>query len=118
MKNKKMLYILIPIVLLVWGVIIYKIAAPGSVGDNITGLQNNQFATTSTIENLNDTFSIHPNYRDPFLGKEAKKSILSENKVSNVVAVSNVIEKTVRSSISWPSIVYEGLIKNQKNNWF
>ena len=63
MKNKKLLYVLIPGVLLVWGIIIYKIAGTTSV-DNSIGVHNNQFIPGSVTEILNDTFSINPNYRD------------------------------------------------------
>jgi hypothetical protein len=114
MKNKKMLYVLIPAVLLVWGMIIYKIVSPVSGGDNITGLQNNQFALSSTTEILNDTFSINPNYRDPFLGKTTKKSNPSENKESN--ADIDPIKKNTATSTKWPSLIYGGMIKNQKSN--
>lgn len=116
MKNKKLLYVLIPAVLLVWGIIIYKIVAPASLEENTTGLQNIQFASNSTTEILSDTFSINPNYRDPFLSKEVKKSIPSENKVSNVVAAPAVIKKITEPSIKWPALIYSGLIKNQKSN--
>ena len=115
MKNKKLLYVLIPAVLLVWGIIIYKIVAPGSGGDDTSPLKNNEFITSSSTEILNDTFSINPNYRDPFLGKSIKKTIPSENKVSNVT-IPTVIKKTTEPTIKWPSVIYAGLIKNKKSN--
>lgn len=115
MKNKKLLYILIPLVLLLWGAIIYRIFNVVSVNDSNEVYKSEVYGNTDNA-NLIDTFSINPNYRDPFLGKSAKKTILSENKVSNIVVNPNVIKKIIPSSRAWPNLVYGGLIKNQKSN--
>lgn len=117
MKNKKLLYILIPVVLLVWGIIIYRIF------NVVNGSNSNEVLKSSIIENVNnenlvDTFSIHPNYRDPFISKRAKKTI-SENKITSTITKPDVIKKvsnTAPISNKWPSIVYNGLIKNEKSN--
>ncbi|MES2285427.1 MAG: hypothetical protein V4547_07040 [Bacteroidota bacterium] len=117
MKNKKLLYILIPIVLLVWGIIIYRIF-------NVVNASNsNEVLKSAIIENVNnesliDTFSIHPNYRDPFISKRAKKPT-SENKAVSPITKPSLIKKvsnTAPISDKWPSIVYNGLIKNEKSN--
>ncbi|MES2141095.1 MAG: hypothetical protein V4511_15420 [Bacteroidota bacterium] len=117
MKNKKLLYILIPVVLLVWGVIIYRIF------NVVNGSNSNEVLKSVIIENVNnenliDTFSIHPNYRDPFISKRAKKTT-SENKVVSAITKPDIIKKvtnTVPVSNKWPNIVYNGLIKNEKSN--
>lgn len=119
MKNKKLTYILIPLVLMVWGTIIYRIVSVGEVDKDYSK------AYTSLDENetngiLTDTFEIHTNYRDPFLGNRTRKSISSENVQTSFTTSSNIISNnatvSVRSSIKWPDIVYSGLIKNQKSN--
>lgn len=115
MKNKKLLYILIPLVLLVWGAIIYRIFNVVKVSDS-NEVQRSTFYGNESNQNQIDTFSIQPNYRDPFLGGRAKKSILSENKGSNVVANPIVVKKITPSSTIWPNLIYGGLIKNQKSN--
>lgn len=115
MKNKKLLYVLIPLVLLVWGLIIYRIF------NVVNGADSNEMHKTAFIgntdnENSIDTFSIHPNYRDPFISKGVKKIILSDNEVANVAVTPKVIVKTTTSSTIWPNLLYSGLIKNQKSN--
>lgn len=115
MKNKKLLYVLIPAVLLLWGVIIYKIfnVVNGSKSEEV---YKSSFIENSDDENLIDTFSIHPNYRDPFLGKIVKKSSPSENKVPNINPNPIAQKKATPTSTVWPTLVYSGLIKNQKSN--
>lgn len=117
MKNKKLLYILIPIVLLVWGVIIYRIFNVVN-GSGSNEVRKSSFVENTVNENLIDTFSIHPNYRDPFISKRAKKTT-SENIVVSAITKPDLIKKvtnTVPLSNKWPSIVYNGLIKNEKSN--
>lgn len=118
MKNKKLLYILIPIVLLVWGVIIYRIFNVVN-GSGSNEVRKSSFVENTVNENLIDTFSIHPNYRDPFISKRAKKTTF-ENKITSTVTKPDLIKKVanvvVPLSNKWPSIVYNGLIKNEKSN--
>lgn len=117
MKNKKLLYILIPIVLLVWGVIIYRIFNVVN-GSGSNEVRKSSFVENTVNENLIDTFSIHPNYRDPFISKRAKKTTF-ENKITSTIIKPDLIKKvtnTVPLSNKWPSIVYNGLIKNEKSN--
>jgi hypothetical protein len=118
MKNKKLLYILIPIVLLVWGVIIYRIFNVVN-GSGSNEVRKSAFVENTVNENLIDTFSIHPNYRDPFISKRAKKTT-SENKIISTVTKPDLIKKVsnvvVPLSDKWPSLVYNGLIKNEKSN--
>lgn len=115
MKNKKLLYILIPLVLLVWGVILYKIFNVVNVSDSNEVLKSIVIVSPSN-ENLIDTFSIHPNYRDPFLSKRAKKIIISENKATIIAATPKLIKKIIAPLPKWPNLVYGGLIKNQNSN--
>lgn len=117
MKNKKLLYILIPVVLLVWGVIIYRIFNVVN-GSGSNEVRISSFVENTINENLIDTFSIHPNYRDPFISKRAKKTT-SENKITSTITKPDLIKKvsiTAPMSDKWPSIVYNGLIKNEKSN--
>ena len=111
MKNKKNLYILLPAVIIVWGLLIYKI---------INGLSpsSQQVKATESIgqfkpkrpEQQTTSFSINADYRDPFLGTfENKKKIVTKGK--NVPIVQKV-------SVPFPSIVYKGIVspigKNEK----
>jgi hypothetical protein len=112
MKNKKLVYLFIPLALLIWGNIIYKIVAPANSG-NENQFQSVQQIENSTADDMNDTFLINPDYRDPFLGKMVKKptDVTSSPFTTSV----NIVKSTPVSS-TWPTIVYLGIIKNQKSN--
>ncbi|OFY82851.1 MAG: hypothetical protein A3F72_01835 [Bacteroidetes bacterium RIFCSPLOWO2_12_FULL_35_15] len=112
MKNKKLLYILIPLTLLVWGIIVYRIIATTNSG-NENQIQSMQQIENATIENMNDTFLINPNYRDPFLGKMIK-NVTTSATTSLQKTITTVKNTPILSS--WPTIVYLGIIKNQKSN--
>lgn len=109
MKNKKMLYILIPGTLIVWGMIIYKIVMNVNSGDN--PVVSKGVAMVANDEALSDTFSINPTYRDPFLGKVQHVSISNDEGVKSKVVTPTPV---VAVNTPWPNIVYIGIIKNQK----
>lgn len=109
MKNKKLLYILIPAVIGVWGAIIYKVVV-GMGGNEDNSIQKIEMAEIHSTEVFNDTFSINPTYRDPFSGKQVKKIVFS----SGQQTVKKVVAQPVIAN--WPSITYGGIVKNQKSN--
>ena len=102
MKNKKNLYILLPAVIVVWGLLIYKI---------IGGLNpsEKQAKATESIGQFKPkrpeqttSFSINADYRDPFLGTfENKKRIVMKSKNAPIVQ---------KVSVPFPSIVYKGIV--------
>jgi hypothetical protein len=112
MKNKKLLYLLIPLTVLIWGNIIYKIVATVNSG-NEAQIQSIHQIENSAIENMNDTFLINPNYRDPFLGKMIKKE--TDVTTTSIATPLKTVKNTPVIS-TWPAIVYLGIIKNQKSN--
>ena len=75
MKNKKLTSGLLMVVVLVWGLIFYKIfnaiGSSGKVAYN-KSLDNDRKDTEMTNR---DTFNIINNYRDPFLGSMAVEHI-------------------------------------------
>ncbi len=115
MKNKKMLYILVPLTALLWGMIIYKIM------NAVNGTGEAVFQPLSVdvqqSEMISDTFTIEANYRDPFNSKEVRKVSIQTNSLlqNNNIQTKNKIEKPV-VSVSMPNVVYMGMIKNQKQN--
>lgn len=115
MKNKKLLYILIPLTIFIWGMIIYRIVASSNSG-NDNQVLNAQHIENNTVDTLNETFSIDPSYRDPFLGKRLKQNSESNNPTANSVATSVKPVKNIPVISSWPTVVYLGIIKNQKSN--
>jgi hypothetical protein len=110
MKNKKMLYLLIPATLIVWSLIIYKIIS--NLRPEEASVSQHRAISTPAIESTSDTFSIHPSYRDPFLGKIVAKSGFSHGPAKTRIPVNPV----VKAPLVWPAIVYGGIIKNQKLN--
>ena len=108
MKNKKLLYVLIPAVILVWGAIIYKVVM-GLGGNEDTSFQKIEMAEIHSTDVLNDTFSINPSYRDPFSGKQIKKIVTTGQPTIKKIVAPPVIA-------NWPSIIYGGIVKNQKSN--
>src|ERR1051325_867816 len=108
MRNKKALYVLLPVVILIWGIIIYKFYKAFNSDEEIQ--QNNfSFSSLSPVKTTVDTFSILADYRDPFLGKIAATPS-SSDKPKNQTKV----EKSKPEPIVWPAIIYKGMIKNQK----
>lgn len=108
MKNKKNIFFLLPIVLLIWAVVIYQFfsfAAP-AVEHATT---KNEWALKPLKIKERKTFSINVNYRDPFLGK----MYIPQNKVI-------IPKKTIKTEpkkeavIMLPPIIYKGMIADSK----
>lgn len=107
MKNKKNIYILLPLVLFIWGVVIYKFFSftgtdEIAYNDAPVGIKPIQLKKPEPI-------IIKADYRDPFLGKmylpeipKKKSSAISKNKIAPQPVV-------------WPQVIYKGLVTDQKN---
>ncbi len=112
MKNKKVVYFLLFVVLLIWGIIFYRIfSTVGGADDSgsYTGTMNDN----SMDKNVPDTFNINGNYRDPFLGTmQADKPVVHYSAPKTPV----VKEEKMIQPLAWPAIVYGGMIKNKQSN--
>ncbi len=107
MKNKKALYILLPVVIVVWGIIAFKIFGHLDKKEPVPLILEN----TQTVQENNivpDTFNLIYDYKDPFLNKKspAKKNV--SKRVKKV--------KTENERIVWPDILYTGRMVNQSTN--
>lgn len=118
MKNKTITYILSIVVLIIWGTIVYKIFSHSDIESENTNKVNNysQINDSKTI----DTFSLSLSYEDPFLkGTKKIKTTIQDIAKSDNKYKQNYIKKKMGSqkrentSIVWPSIRYEGMIKSQ-----
>jgi hypothetical protein len=112
MKKKKIIYLMLPVVILVWGFVFYQLYS--------YFFSKPKIANQETIYQINedeikrDTFSIVANYRDPFLGTKA--SINNEAiKTNNYTSNKTVTGSKVTTEL-WPSIEYHGMIKNNNSN--
>jgi len=108
MKNKKNTYILLTAVLLVWGLLGYRIFS--SVRP-VTKLHQElatraQFKPQQTKEV--ETFTIHTNYGDPFLGTLTQKNIAKPKTTRNTISK--------KPKAPFPTIIYKGLVSSKKKN--
>ncbi|MDJ1501253.1 hypothetical protein [Xanthocytophaga agilis] len=123
MKNKKMMFVLLPAVILIWGLIIYRIVDAVQEKDvPDTYSEPNRKLHTSTTT-LPDTVHLLVNYRDPFLGsgparirREPSPSITSHpaQATSSIQAVhsSTPTVPAPKVVIAWPTVKYVGMIQN------
>jgi hypothetical protein len=109
MKNKKSLYLLIPVSLVVWGFIAYKIISKIS-GDQTENRVVLNEITQNPKENTIDTFSIKNNYRDPFLETSYKP------KKANTKSIKKKKTQTNNIQLKWPEVIYYGCLTNKSTN--
>lgn len=110
LKSKKAIYVLLPLVLIVWGLILYKVFTGLSDGPDLPVYSNQVPSESVERATEPDTFSIHANYRDPFLGKLlSKKPVVKKSKKPKKVL------KKPPVVIRWPSITYGGMVRNQQS---
>lgn len=113
MKKNRTNILLIGIVIAIWGIVIYRII---SGMKNVDSPINEIVSTGFGFENKNtttkDTFSLHKNTRDPFLGKNPVVLLKSNQNKNN--AIKPNIQKPV-TEIPKPDIKYLGMIKNNSN---
>lgn len=107
MKNKKLLYILIPLVAVVWGLIIWKVLAFQPEQQQPIAFQlprEEQPADTSRYE-------LKINYKDPFLrsarNSGATPALSSQKKANNI---KKVAINSVKGPVKPEGLIYRGVI--------
>lgn len=110
MKNKKNIYILLPIVLMVWGAVLFQLFSFTN-SDEIVEVNNPEFKIKPLKLNERQSFTIDVNYRDPFLGKMYSENTTPKAKPSGVKTTKVVKPK---ETLVWPVILYKGLISDNK----
>ncbi|GGI57738.1 hypothetical protein [Winogradskyella haliclonae] len=106
MKTKKKTYLLLVVVISVWGTIAYKIIAAYSEDMPEINTPNLALHTDYKLEYAKDTFSIQPLERDPFLGTIYKPKAQSKS----------VVKK--QKEVLWKPIEYLGVIANERDKIF
>ncbi|WP_281335990.1 hypothetical protein [Flavobacterium eburneipallidum] len=108
MKNKKSIYILLPIVLFIWGMLIYQFFS-FSASDDSLATAPMEFNIKPFKLKERTPFSINVDYRDPFLGKMYAVSTAK-------TAKANGTKKLVKpkETLIWPVIQYKGMISDSK----
>lgn len=123
MKNKKLLYVLLPLTALVWGLIIYRIMQSLDVPKEEVLKSNIKRVSNGNSGILPDTFHLLLRYRDPFL-TEQKRQVDKQESVIVAFALNNssisraivstvppIVKPTVITPV-WPRIEFNGLIEN------
>ncbi len=104
MNKKRNIYILLPVVLIVWGIIGYKIYQSIKPKTQPVVKQNYEYKYQPITSNDDFTYSLHTNYRDPFLGTLPKKKTTKKRQVSKPSKKKSVKKKP------FPRITYKGLV--------
>lgn len=107
MKKKTKTYVLLGVVVLIWGIIGYKIISslnPSLPEQQLAQTSQGDFKPSKKIEA--DTFSIELTERDPFLGTMYRPKTTSKPK-----RISKPKEEIV-----WPNISYLGTVKKSSNS--
>lgn len=116
MKGKKNIYFLLPLALLIWGVIGYKVWEGIKRKDIISSKPSSMLESTSNSKI--DTFDILDNYPDPFLkyGFNRKQERRPESIVSNNnSSLKKNDPRTVNQIKTWPDIIFLGSMKNRSS---
>lgn len=118
MKSKRIRYLLVFLVIIVWSVIFYRIYNyVDDENDFIPGFSEQKLQCDTS--NVNDTFSIQANYRDPFLetGNYNENNSVKpiHNNADNVVKIQNT-NLPVNALLRWPPIVFGGIVVNKKSS--
>jgi len=109
MKNKKSIYILLPVVLIIWGLILYRFLS-FSGATTIEEATSYNYAVKPLAVKPRDSFVINVNYRDPFLGK---MYVPAGSKSRNSGRGRKKL--TAAEPLQWPTIVYKGIVSDTKN---
>jgi len=107
MKNKKNIYILLPVVIVLWGLVIYRFFSYATPGAN-ENTQAVSFSVKPVTVQQRDTIVLDVNYRDPFLGKMYSREMPKKASGNRKI--------TVKEPIQWPQVIYKGIVSDTKNN--
>lgn len=120
LKSKKALYVLLPLTILIWGLVSYKVYI-GLKGEEEVMAENVSALPLVLADKGIDTFSIFNNYRDPFLST-MKRDPGSKNytggSTKSIAPLNNNGPKPPLPPVNndWPAIQYSGILKNQTNS--
>ena len=105
-NNKTTVYFLLPAVVIIWGLIFYRIFG-GLSADDIGQFSSKEVFPATKKEALSaPEFHLNLDYPDPFLGGRPVKKNLQKS-----VAIAPVM---VQQGPIWPQIDYRGCVSNEK----
>lgn len=103
MKDKKSLYLLLPLVLLVWGLVAYRFWDISS--EKSVGAPKKTNSLQKPLEQAKEKPRLLLNYSDPFLNVRKKK------KQQNLASAAPSLTP---KQLLWPSVQYKGMIQNKR----
>ncbi|GET34227.1 hypothetical protein PbJCM13498_30900 [Prolixibacter bellariivorans] len=105
LKNKKLVYLLLPLVLLIWGLIFYRIYT-NLHGKQVNSSFRKQVTKEIDVSDNEEKPKLSLNYPDPFLKSASGGTV--KTKASHQ-------RSDVRSQpINWPMITYRGMVRSEK----
>jgi hypothetical protein len=114
MKNKKLIYVLLPAAVLIWGFIILKIIV--KVRQPVKEFQMQQSSIQPGTDILQrDTITLIADYRDPFLG-DGNTQVKPNRKVVEPKDRAFKLQKEPTLSVQWPEVSYKGTITNNRDD--
>jgi hypothetical protein len=107
MKNKKLLYVLLPLVVVIWGCIIYKIYIQVNHKTSYA-YSGNGLSRMPVSGAITDSFTLTEGYRDPFLQgvtfSVPEEEGIEEDLLSNRTQLKN--------TVVFPDLKYYGVVSN------
>jgi hypothetical protein len=114
MKNKSTMYVLLAGVLIVWGLIFYRVFAGMNSDDTASFVIPQKKSSQSTTQKEEEPFILIANYRDPFLGGVSRPI---SNAISTVNNSSRQFKSNLKKSkevIDWSFLDYIGIVNNKE----
>lgn len=108
--KKKLTYLMLPVVIGIWGIIFYRIFFTGG-NDPVSTIAKNSIPAGPADKVSADTFTLIADYRDPFLGKP----LITTAPTTGRKIIDNPAKKIspLPVSTTWPAVSYSGMIRNQ-----
>ena len=116
-SNKKLTIILLSVVIIIWGIIIYKIIFEHKSFNNDSNLKKTVKRESTEIKR--DDYKLIANYRDPFLWKIKSNQTQQKKreKEKKKDRLTSLRRRSNASRVSWPEIIYGGYIENKGSNF-
>lgn len=111
MKNKALIYVLIPVVGLIWYKVFFRIKSNVSDNDIVVVKPNQVNKSFQLVQR--DTFDMELEYRDPFGDVKRRENVLSSAANS---AQQPIVKRQPKPVTQWPSILYKGRVKQTGKN--
>ncbi len=112
-NNKKTLYVLIPAVLMVWGLIGYRLV--GALGEEELNVPEQILAPRIVkVDRDTNRYVLNLDYPNPFKAEQRNKTVKTSKPGTVNKSKAKVNKVTVRKApVRWPSIIYQGEISRE-----